>query len=339
VSDPSLDPYTLFAAFLAVWVFKGVLEGLGGSGGSAYMAQRFYAAANDADCRRIGMLWTVLFAVRWPMVLGFAILAMHLGLDATTVADAENVLPGVLRSELFPVGMRGVVLAAMIAAAMSTFDSTINAGASYLVRDVYGLARPHASNREQVVAGYVSSALLVVVGLVLSFGVGSSVLGIWIDIVMLLFPAFLMPFALRWYWVRFNGGGFTLGIVGGFAAAAWFFSNRPDGWNEAEQFLAIAGASLATSLLGTLATRPVPAMTLRIFYERVRPFGLWPREWKQPDAAEHRSDAVVLVVALVWQITTFLIPMGIVLHMWWSVVPACVLWIALGLFLLRRNTN
>ena len=43
----------------------------------------------------------------------------------------------------------------------------------------------------------------------------------------------------------------------------------------------------------------------------------------------------MLIVALVWQITTFLIPMGLVLHMWWSVVPACVLWIALGWFLLR----
>ena len=35
--------------FLGVWAFKGMLEGLGGSGGSAYMAQRFYAAGTEED--------------------------------------------------------------------------------------------------------------------------------------------------------------------------------------------------------------------------------------------------------------------------------------------------
>lgn len=79
MSHDGLGDYSLFAAFLLAWTAKGVLEGLGGSGGSAYMAQRFYAAGSDRDCGRIGMLWTVLFAFRWPMVLGFAIIAVRIG--------------------------------------------------------------------------------------------------------------------------------------------------------------------------------------------------------------------------------------------------------------------
>jgi SSS family solute:Na+ symporter len=334
--DPGLAPYELFGAFLLVWIAKGVLEGLGGSGGSAYMAQRFYAARSDADCTRIGMLWTVLFAARWPMVLGFAIFALHLGLDVGTVAGAEAVLPRVLLSEFFPAGLRGLVLAAMLAAAMSTFDSTINAGASYLVRDVYEPLRPGASERARVNAGYVASAVLVGAGLILSYVAGESVLGLWVGIVMLLFPAFLVPFALRWFWDRFNGPGFTAGVAAGFVAALTFAVANPAGWNEATQFLAIAGVSLVGSVGGALATRPVPLETLRTFYAQVRPLGWWPREWREDSRGEHRGDLGALVVALVWQVLTFLLPMGAVLGRWEVVVPGAAGWLVLGAILWRR---
>lgn len=333
--NPDLGPYSAFAVFLAVWVLKGVLEGLGGSGGSAYMAQRFYAASSDRDCHRIGLLWIVLFAVRWPMVLGFALLAMHLGLNVQTPADAERVLPAVIGSELFPPGVRGLILAAMLAAAMSTFDSTINAGASYLVRDVYSPLRPGASNREQALAGYAASALLVLAGLLIAFRAGSSALDLWVGIVMQLFPAFLVPFMLRWFWWRFNGQGFAAGIAAGFAAAAYFWLASPEGWNEATRFLAIAATSLIASCVTALATAPVPSATLAEFYRQIRPFGLWPREWRDEQRREHRRDLSLLVLMLAFQILTFLLPMGVLLKMWTSVFAALPLWLGIGVYLLR----
>ena len=338
---PGLAPYEMFGAFLAVWAAKGILEGLGGSGGSAYMAQRYYAARSDVECQKIAMLWTVLFAFRWPMVLGFAVLAVKLGIDATAPGAAESLLPQVLKSEYFPVGVRGLMLAAMLAAAMSTFDSTVNAGASYLVRDIYEPWRGRAGERERVWAGYAASLLIVALGLGIALLAGASVIGVWVSIVMLLFPAFLVPFALRWYWARFNGAGFALGIVAGFAASLVFFFAAPAGWNEAMQFGAIAGVSALASLAGTLLTAPVPLMTLRAFYDQVTPFGFWPRAWKALDREEHRADYLRLAVALVWQITTFLIPMGVVLGMWSSVLPAVFLWILLFAYLIRdlRHTQ
>ncbi len=334
-AEAGLTPYAPFGFFLVVWVFKGVLEGLGGSGGSAYMAQRFYAAGSDRDCRKIGMLWTVLFAARWPMVLGFAILALSLGLDVRTLDDAEAVLPRVLNSEYFPVGLRGLVLAAMLAAAMSTFDSTINAGASYVVKDLYEPLRPGAGDRELVWAGYGASALLVLAGLVLSFALGASVLGIWIGIVMLLFPAFLVPFALRWFWARFNGAGFALGTAGGFVAALVFALGDPAGWNEATRFLAIAAVSAVASIAGALATAPVPEVSALEFYQRVRPLGWWPRAWRQADREEHRGDLLNLAGALVWQVITFLLPMALVLGEWLPALGMAPVWVVLGVWLWR----
>jgi len=334
-----LDPYIPLGFFLAIWALKGVLEGLGGSGGSAYMAQRFYAAASEDDCRKIGILWTLLFAVRWPMVLGFALMAMKLGLDTRSVSAAEGVLPQVLQSDFFPPGVRGLVLAAMLAAAMSTFDSTLNAGASYVVRDLYQPWRRRAGQREIVWAGYLASALLVAIAMFFTFTMSMSVLGIWIGIVMLLFPAFLVPFALRWFWMRFNGVGFTTGILGGFGAALWFSLARQEGWNEATRFLAIAGWSTLASVAGTYFSRPMDVGQLQVFYKRVRPFGLWPLTWKIAHRAEHREDIGLLVVALCWQILTFLLPMGIMLRLWDAVLPAAMLWLLLSFFVMRRPSR
>ncbi len=332
-----LSAYEPFWFFLLIWAFKGVLEGLGGSGGSAYMAQRFYAAGGERDCRKIAMLWTVLFAARWPMVLGFAILAIKLGLDVSSLEEAEAVLPAVLGSEFFPAGLRGLVLAAMLAAAMSTFDSTINAGASYVVKDLYEVWRPAATDRQRVWAGYIASTLLVVAGLLISLALGGSVLGVWVGIVMLLFPAFLVPFALRWFWARFNGAGFAIGTAGGFAGAVFFAFVDPAGWNEVTRFLGIAGVSLAASLAGALATRPVARETLENFYRQIRPLGWWPREWRAADVAEHRRDVTTLIGALVWQVVTFLLPMAAVLGRWTEVAVLTPLWVALAVWLWRER--
>ncbi|HWA24244.1 MAG TPA: hypothetical protein VG734_01120 [Lacunisphaera sp.] len=332
-ASPGLAPYGAFGGFLCVWTAKGILEGLGGSGGSAYMAQRFYAARTDAECQKIGLLWTVLFAFRWPMVLGFAVLATRLGIDPTS--DAERVLPLVLQSDFFPAGIRGLMIAALLAAAMSTFDSTINAGASYLVKDIYEPLRKRPGPRELVWAGYVASALIVGLGLAIAHFAGAGVLTVWVNIVMLLFPAFLVPFALRWYWSRFNGAGFAAGVAAGFLAAFWLFRAAPAGWNEAAQFLFIAGVSLVVSVLSTLVTPPVPERQLRAFFDRVGPLGAWPRMWRATRRVEHRRDLLRLAVALPWQVLTFLLPMGIMLRLWPEVAGGGAIWLALTAWLLR----
>lgn len=324
--------YRLFGLFLLFWVGKGLLEGLGGSGGSAYMAQRFYAARRPEDGLKIGMLWTVLFAFRWPMVLGFAILAVSLGVGQE---DPERALPEVLLSDFFPTGVRGVMLAAMLAAAMSTFDSTINAGASYVVKDLWQPLRKKAGQRELVAVGYLASALIVGLGLLLALQV-ESVVDVWVLIVIGLFPAFLVPFALRWYWERFNGAGFTIGIGAGFITAL-VVSTVGRGWELSEVAMLglITGVSLAASLLGTLLTPETPLAVREAFYQKIRPWGRWNSEWKRPDHDEHTGDFVRLAAALLWQVTTFLLPMAAVLHAWTACAVLLALWLLSGWRLLR----
>ncbi|MFT3781508.1 MAG: hypothetical protein QM790_05770 [Nibricoccus sp.] len=334
-NSPELGSYHNFGPFLCVWAAKGVLEGLGGSPGSAYMAQRFYATRTEAECQKIGMLWTVLFAFRWPMVVGFCVMAVSLGISASSPESAERVLTDVLRSEFFPTGTRGLMVSALLAAAMSTFDSTINAGASYLVRDIYEPIRRRAGERELVWVGYLSSAAIVGLGLAIALVANASILHIWVNIVMLLFPAFLVPFALRWYWSRFNGAGFTGGVLFGFIAAAMMYLQPLPGWNEVQVFLIVSGCSLFASVVLTLSSEPVPDSFLEDFYKRVRPLGAWPLEWRKKHEDEHRCDLVRLFVTVLWQVLTFLIPMGMVLGLWKSVAVAGLFWLALFSALIR----
>ena len=340
--------YAPFLLFLLFWAGKGILEGLGGSGGSAYMAQRFYASQDIPTVKKLCMLWTVLFAFRWPMVLGFAILAIHLGVGRD---NPEVILNRVLMSDLFPIGIRGLLVTAIFAASMSTFDSTINAGASYVVRDIWLPLRRGSSPRQQVLVGYVASALIVAAGLAIALSIPEGVVRVWVTIVVQFFPAFLLPFALRWFWSRFNGWGFTAGVASGFGAAVGLlFIPGPEALglpselsvliqNDAFTDVFILGsvglASLIGCLLGTFATAEVDEPTLRAFYRQIRPLGLWPSEWKRPDAAEHRGDIRRLVVAVVWQISTFLLPMCAMLRMWSATSVLGVVWLVTGLILLR----
>ncbi|MEM9294513.1 MAG: hypothetical protein AAGA57_01820 [Planctomycetota bacterium] len=349
--------YAPFALFVVFWMGKGLLEGLGGSGGSAYMAQRFYAAKDEPTVARLCMLWTVLFAFRWPMVLGFAILAIHLGVGDQ---DPTAILPAVLGSDLIPLGARGLLIAAIFAASMSTFDSTINAGASYAVRDLYvPLTRGKASERGQVVAGYISSAVIVALGLgvtlaLRSAGDDNKVLDVWVAIVVQFFPAFLVPFALRWFWARFTGLGFTMGVAFGFAAAVAValapgeasalglpeqlgFLIQNDALTDVATLGLVGLCSTIGCAIGTLAAPPADRAVLHAFCQQIRPFGLWPKDMRTAAMrSESHSDVIRLLLAVTWQVSTFLLPMTAMLRQWDAAAALALLWLVTGVPLLRH---
>ncbi len=65
-------------------------------------------------------------------------------------ADFEMLMPFVI-SKFFPIGVTGLVIAGLLAAYMSTFDSTVNAGAAYLVNDIYKrYINPDASEKKTI---------------------------------------------------------------------------------------------------------------------------------------------------------------------------------------------
>lgn len=94
--------------------------------------QRAFAARTPQDSRR-GFLVAGIFS------LGFYFVTASIGLVATVLypkATPDQALPTVV-SELLPMGLSGIVLAALFAVVMSTADSYLNATAVCFTKDIY----------------------------------------------------------------------------------------------------------------------------------------------------------------------------------------------------------
>jgi len=260
--------FECFGIMVIIWVVKGVLMNAGGPA-QMYDFQRFLAARNDRDAAKVGASWSVFLIVRWAMVMGIVLL----GLTGTAgVSDTERVMPVVLR-DFLPLGLRGLVVAGLLAAFMSTFSSTVNSGASFIVRDLWQpYIRPRATEKQAVRFSYLATVILVGMGLALGFQ-SESIADIWNWMMVTLGAGIIVPNVLRWYWWRMNGWGYALGTLGGMALSTIALFH--EAWPPYAVFPLIVGASLLMSVLGSLWTPPTEKEVLAAFYKTVRPFGFW----------------------------------------------------------------
>ncbi len=309
--------YKLFGALLIIWVMKGLLLSLSGPE-QLYDFQRFLAAKNPKDASKLGALWGVIHTVRWPMAMALAVLGI-VGLAG--VGDPEKVLPSVIQ-QMLPAGVRGFVIAALLSGFLATFNSTVNGGASYIVKDIYNkYLNPNATNRQLIRASYVSSAGLIALGVAIGFA-ATSINQMFTWIMGTLGAGVLMPNVLRWYWWRLNGWGYASGAVSGMLlslvqAFVPYFSTLP----LYLTFPAILLLVLAITIAVTLATSPTDPETLRKFYTEVRPSGFWkpvaanaPRpEVRKGRPMPARSLSSILI-GIPWLISLYLLPTYLVLH-------------------------
>ncbi len=99
---------------------------------------------------------------------------------------------------------------------MSTFVSTVNSGAAYVVNDIYKrYINPNAPPKRYVVAGLDHLQRRDPAGHRLRLHHDQDVHSVTKWIVSALIPAFVAPNVLKWHWWRFNGYGFFAGMVGG----------------------------------------------------------------------------------------------------------------------------
>lgn len=269
--------YELFGALAMVWVVKGLLLNFGGPG-QMFDFQMFLSARNPRDAAKVGAAWSAFLVVRWAMVMGIALLAMTGDIpmmNASGNIDAELVMPRILSQYLAP-GVLGLVLAGLLAAFMSTFAATVNAGASYVVRDLWQPFHPDANEKSLVRVSYVATMLIVVVGTVIGLS-STSIRQVWDWIMMALGAAFVIPNVLRWYWWRFNGYGYTAGTLAGLIGALPLLVMSLANIEQPIHltFPALCAVSLIAAIVGTMLTKPTDEARLVQFYRSVRPFGWW----------------------------------------------------------------
>ena len=228
--------------------------------------------------------------------------------------DFEMILPFAMR-EFIPVGLFGLLIAALLAAFMSTYAATVNAAPAYVVNDIYKrYFNPNASDKTYVRMSYLTSVAVVVVGTAFGFMI-TELKDVVNWIVASLYGGYIAANLLKWHWWRFNGWGYFWGMLCGIASAFTFaavFHGQATILTFEKNlalFPVIFGVSLLGSVLGSLLTPADDMRVLMEFYRRVRPWGWWGPVHKQlllefPDIQPNREcgrDALNIVVGIVWQ--------------------------------------
>jgi Na+/proline symporter len=263
--------YNLFGIAILFYLIKVTIEGAGGT--SQYMIQRFFASRSDRESGLLSLFWTFLLSFRWPFIAAIAIMGVVLGTTEGVIKDPETVLPVVI-NQLVPIGLKGLLVAGLMAAAMSTFDSTVNAGAAYWVKDIYQTyINPQATEKQLMRHSRWSSVIIVILGLGFMLAI-NNINEIWGWITSSLGAGLLIPTLMRWYWWRMNGNGFALGTVFGLVAAVLQRLILPD-IPEYYAFTIASVSSLVGMLIGTFSSKPTEEAVLFEFYKRTRPFGFW----------------------------------------------------------------
>ncbi len=145
--------------------------------------------------------------------------------------SADMAYPRLVR-DLLPVGLRGMVLAGLIAILMSSMSACYNASATLVVRDFFLRWKPGLSDQDQVVIGRRITVLMAVIGVLAAPLVGLSVT-IWHYLQMI--SAYLsVPLGAVIFvgllWKRGNTPGAIAGGVGGFGFGLFLFLDQTLNW-------------------------------------------------------------------------------------------------------------
>lgn len=248
-------------------------------GGGGYIAQRMLAARSEEDARRSALWFTVAhYALRpWPWILvalasilvypDLASLRAALpGLDPALVGD-DLAYPVMLR--LLPPGLLGLAAASLVGAYMSTVDTHLNWGASYLVEDLYRrFLRPGASAKESVRVARAATVLLMAGAALLTLTIDTARGGFGL---LLQIGAGTGPlFVARWLWWRINAWSEILAMTGSLLVAVSLPALGVEPGSASGLALGIA-ATTAIWLTATLLTPPEAPAALDRFVEKIRP--------------------------------------------------------------------
>jgi SSS family solute:Na+ symporter len=285
-----------------------------------FIVQRVLAARDQVEARR-GSIFagfikqTPLFLFVLPGIIAYALAQsgqLHL-------ERPDQALPA-LTAQLLPAGLRGIVIAGLLAALMSSLSSVFNSSATLVTMDLYKRYRPQATERQLVATGQIATIALVGFGLA------------WIPFMQLIseqlytylqsVQAYISPpiaavFLVGLLWPRANAKGaiaaLAVGFVLGFGRLLLEL-NMPLDWAPAAayariNFLHFAVLLFALSIVAlvavSLATAPPPPERLAdLTIGTLKPAD--PAEQSRLRAA-HAADValsilLVLVIAAVWTI-------------------------------------
>jgi len=302
--------YEFIVYALVIWWSTGMTDGSGS------FAQRMLSAKNERHAA-MGYLWygVAHFALRmWPwIIVGFAASVLFPfvaykggGLPPGSVAEQGYVKTMIL---VLPAGLLGILVAAFLAAYMSTISTVVNLGASYLMNDFYrpfiapgrearkrrktGNSEFRFTEKHYVRMGIVFTFFIAVLGIVVSLSM-NSIKYAWF-LLSAMYGGIGLIFILRWYWHRINAWTEVTCMASllGITATLWFLSIKMENSSLLPSrmypfnILFMCPLSVGFALLVTLFTKPVDREHLKTFYRKVQPGG---PGWREIEEEIRKED-------------------------------------------------
>ncbi|KEQ16967.1 sodium/proline symporter PutP [Endozoicomonas numazuensis] len=219
-----LNPFTTSSGEALGWMAIVSLMTWGlGYFGQPHILARFAGIRSEKDvptARRIAVGWSAISMLGAIMVGLIGLLYIN-EMDLS-LGDGETIFMVMVNALFHPV-VAGILLAAILAAIMSTADSQLLVSSSALAEDFYkAVLRKDADQKEVLMVGRLAVILIALVALTLAMSPDSSVLGLvsyaWAGFGAAFGPALLMSL----YWKRMNRNGALAGIiVGGVTVVLW----------------------------------------------------------------------------------------------------------------------
>ena len=280
-SDSPWMPFSTFAIYLCV-LWWGDCNG--------FAAQRLFSTRSERDSVLAAIWYSVAhFALRtWPWVI-VALVAL---VTYPNLEDPESGYPKLL-VEILPIGIRGLVVASLFAAFMSTVNTHLNWNASYAVNDIYKrFLVPSATESQCVRASRLSVLGFAALAIVVAYFMTSIEEGVLV--LFNLQAGIGLVLMLRWLWWRINAWSEISAMVTSLVvtAALPFASDYFQfDWSAATRILVTVLVVTPTWLIATFLTDPVDWATLEKFYRQVRPISTYwrPVAVRCPDVVANES--------------------------------------------------
>jgi Na+/proline symporter len=238
-------------------------------GGGGYVAQRMMSTKDESHALKATLFFQIAhYALRpWAwIVVGLCALVLYPGLQ-----DPKLGYVYAMRDYL-PIGLRGMLFVAFLAAYMSTVSTHLNWGASYLIGDLYRrFLEPLASEQHYVWASRLSTLLIAIIALCITPQL-SSIKAVW-SFLLECGAGLGLVLILRWYWWRINAWTelvATLAPFVGYALGHFVWK-----WAHPQSFFFTVSFTTLAWLLTMWLTAPTDLGVLQAFCLKIQPQGSW----------------------------------------------------------------
>ncbi len=263
---------TAFVAYLGVQWWSSWYPGAE-PGGGGYIAQRMMSAKNEKHSV-LATLWFQVahYALRpWPWIIAaFAALILY-----PDVSDKGASYVMLIR-DLLPSGLLGLLLAAFLAAYMSTIASQTVWGTSYIVNDFYKpFVNKKASEKQYVKVSRITTFILMIIALFITTQF-DKISDAW-KFVLTMSGGIGLVLLLRWFWWRINAWSEISAMIAPYIiypVLRYGFGLNVLTSDFELSLILIVLWSTAVWITVTFLTKPEKPEILKSFYTKIHPGGV-----------------------------------------------------------------